>query len=34
MVETCVPFMIKEGYTEAGAREYLNKNLNNLKRWA
>lgn len=34
MVETCVPFMMKEGYTEEQAREYLNNNLKNLKRWA
>ncbi|WP_105614551.1 zinc ribbon domain-containing protein [Vallitalea okinawensis] len=34
MVETCVPFMMKEGYTEEQAREYLNNNLRNLKRWA
>lgn len=33
MVETCVPFMMKEGYTEEESRNYLNKNLKNLKRW-
>lgn len=34
MVESCVPFMMKEGYTENEAREYLVKNLKNLKRWS
>lgn len=33
MVESCVPFMMKEGFTEVLAREYLVKNLKNLKRW-
>ncbi|MCH4888046.1 transcriptional regulator [Acidaminobacter sp. JC074] len=33
MVETCVPFMMKEGHTEAEARKYLTDNLKNLKRW-
>ncbi len=33
MVETCVPFMMKEGYSEEEARQYLNNNLKNLKRW-
>jgi len=34
MVESCVPFMMKEGYTEVEARNYLNSNLKGLKRWA
>ena len=33
MVETCVPFMMKEGYSEVDARTYLNDNLKGLKRW-
>lgn len=33
MVETCVPFMMKEGYTEIEARDYLNKTLKKLRRW-
>ncbi len=33
MVETCVPFMMKEDFTEEQAREYLKTNLKNLKRW-
>lgn len=33
MVESCVPFMMKEGYTEVEARQYLNDNLKGLKRW-
>lgn len=33
MVETCVPFMMKEGYTEEQARNYLNETLKDLKRW-
>jgi len=33
MVETCVPFMMKEGYSEEESRQYLNNNLKNLKRW-
>ncbi|MBI9012472.1 MAG: zinc ribbon domain-containing protein [Clostridiales bacterium] len=33
MVESCVPFMMKEGYTEKEARDYLNNNLKGLKRW-
>lgn len=33
MVETCIPFMMKEGFTETQAREHLTKNLKNLKRW-
>lgn len=34
MIETCVPFMMKEGYSEEEARNYLQKNLAHLKRWA
>jgi len=34
MVESCVPFMMKEGLTEDQARDYLIKNLKNLKRWS
>lgn len=33
MVETCVPFMMKEGYTEEKARNFLNEQLKGLKRW-
>ena len=33
MVETCIPFMMKEGFTETNARDYLNTNLKGLKRW-
>jgi len=33
MVESCVPFMMKEGHTEKEARDYLNNNLKGLKRW-
>lgn len=33
MVESCIPFMMKEGHTEAQARDYLNTNLKGLKRW-
>lgn len=33
MVETCVPFMMKEGHTEEEARKYLTENLKELKRW-
>lgn len=33
MVETCIPFMMKEGRTEKEARDYLNNNLKGLKRW-
>lgn len=33
MVETCVPFMMKEGYSEVDARNYLKENLSGLKRW-
>lgn len=34
MVETCVPFQMKEGFTEDEARQYLKKELKTLKRWA
>ncbi len=34
MVETCIPFMMKEGFTEGQAREHLKGELKNLKRWA
>jgi len=34
MVETCVPFEMKEGFTEDEARQYLRKELKTLKRWA
>jgi len=33
MVKTCIPFMMKEGFTEEKARDHLNKELKNLKRW-
>ena len=33
MIETCIPFMMKEGFTEEKAREHLVKELKNLKRW-
>jgi len=33
MIETCVPFMMKEGYSETDAREYLSKTLSTLNRW-
>jgi hypothetical protein len=33
MIETCIPFMMKEGYSETDARDYLIKNLTGLKRW-
>lgn len=33
MVETCIPFMMKEGFTEVQAREHLIKEVKNLKRW-
>lgn len=33
MIETCVPFVMKEGYTETDARDYLAKTLKDLKRW-
>lgn len=33
MVETCIPFMMKEGMDEVAAREYLVTNLKPLKRW-
>jgi len=34
MVEICIPFMIKEGFTEGQAREHLMSELKSLKRWA
>lgn len=33
MIETCIPFMVKEGFTEDEARNNLTQNLKNLKRW-
>lgn len=33
MVESCIPFMMKDGYTEEEARNYLNTTLKDLKRW-
>ncbi|MEN8907383.1 MAG: zinc ribbon domain-containing protein [Clostridiales bacterium] len=33
MIETCVPFMLKEGMNEESAREYLVNKLKPLKRW-
>jgi len=33
MVETCVPFMMKEGLSEAAARDHLNHHLKDLDRW-
>ena len=33
MVESCIPFEVKEGFTEAEARERLVQSLKNLKRW-
>lgn len=33
MIESCIPFMQKEGYAEAEAREWLRTNLKDLKRW-
>ncbi len=33
MIETCVPFMVKEGMPEKQAREILLAQLPNLKRW-
>ncbi len=34
MVESCIPFEMKEGFTEAEARENLVRNLKTLKRWS
>jgi hypothetical protein len=34
MIESCIPFMMKEGYSESDARDYLVKNLTGLKRWS
>lgn len=33
MIETCIPFMVKEGMEEAAAKEYLVNTLKPLKRW-
>lgn len=33
MIATCIPFMVKEGMTEEKAREILEAQLPNLKRW-
>ena len=33
MVETCMPFMMKEGFTETEARNHLTTQLVGLKRW-
>ena len=33
MVESCIPFLIKQGQTEKEARNYLLENLKNIKRW-
>ncbi len=33
MIETCVPFMVKEGHDEKAARKYMTETLGNLKRW-
>ena len=33
MIESCIPFMLKDGHTEIEAREYLTKTLTKLKRW-
>lgn len=34
MVESCIPFEVKEGSTECEARESLTRNLKTLKRWS
>ncbi len=34
MIETCIPYMIKEGFEESKAREMLNDVLPKLKRWS
>lgn len=34
MVETCIPFMMKEGMDEVAAKEYLVSTLRPLKRWS
>lgn len=33
MIDSCVPFMVKEGFEEDKAREYLQDKLKDLKRW-
>lgn len=33
MIESCVPFMMKEGHSEVDARASLKKILSGLKRW-
>ncbi|ADL53928.1 zinc ribbon domain-containing protein [Clostridium cellulovorans] len=33
MVETCVPFLVREGFTEEGAKKHLESTLKSLKRW-
>lgn len=33
MVESCIPFMVSEGFTEDKARDYLSSSLKDLKRW-
>lgn len=34
MVETCVPFLMKEGLSEEDARNHLLEQLKTLKRWS
>lgn len=34
MIESCIPFEVKEGFTEREARERLIRNLKTLKRWS
>jgi len=34
MVESCIPFEMKEGFTEDEARKRLMQDLKTLKRWA
>lgn len=33
MIDTCVPFMVEQGFAEDKAREYLQDKLKDLKRW-
>lgn len=33
MIESCVPFMMKEGHSEEQSRNYLMVQLKDLKRW-
>ena len=33
MINSCVPFMAKDGMNEDQARSYLNNTLKDLKRW-